>query len=289
MTLKDLGPLKNTPKPDLSFITTVGGGPSSAVDIQNVALGLIDESDRLRLREKPYPGLEDLAASLASAGQSTPLFVRPAGDRYELVSGYRRRAALEMLGAPSALVRIYHGLDDAAAYDLAISENADRDALTDWERAVACLRLRDAGRTADEIARQFGWGNRRQAEIHVALARDSSPSLRAALQRRVIGLSLAVILLPAFRDTAAYPESRQNEILTWVEESKPTVQALRQKLRPPAAHRTAERPIFRERKNGRIDFSGTIDPSKPEEFDAIADELRRVLRKITRLKSKTEQ
>src|SRR5687768_10892157 len=96
---------------------------SDNVEIKEVLLSLIQESDRLRLRQRPYAGVDELAADIRARGQTTPLFVMPLGDGcYELISGYRRRAALELLKAQTALVRIYRRLDSEQAYDLAISE-----------------------------------------------------------------------------------------------------------------------------------------------------------------------
>jgi ParB-like chromosome segregation protein Spo0J len=65
---------------------------------KEVSLSLIRESDRLRLRQPPYPRIEELAAQIKEHGQTTPMFVRPLHGLYELISGYRRRAALEKLG-----------------------------------------------------------------------------------------------------------------------------------------------------------------------------------------------
>jgi ParB family chromosome partitioning protein len=87
---------------------------------KEVSLSLIRESDRLRLRQPSYPRIEELAAQIKEHGQTTPMFVRLLhGGLYELISGYRRRAALEKLGISTALVRVFD-VDETEAYSLAI-------------------------------------------------------------------------------------------------------------------------------------------------------------------------
>lgn len=156
-------------------------------ETQDLALELIDESDLLRLRLPPYPSIEELADKIRRFGQTTPLFVRPKGDGYELISGYRRRAALELIGATTAYCRVYRELSDSDAYDLAISENQDRGSLTDLERAEICVRLQREGKTSPQIATRTGWTGERQVYNHLRLARDGSKEIRATLQAGRIG------------------------------------------------------------------------------------------------------
>ena len=70
---------------------------STESETLRVPLSQIKESDRLRLRRPPYDGIDDLAEKIKRDGQSTAMFVRqlkPA--EFELISGYRRKAALEL-------------------------------------------------------------------------------------------------------------------------------------------------------------------------------------------------
>jgi ParB family transcriptional regulator, chromosome partitioning protein len=78
----------------------------------------IEESERFRLRIPPTR-LEALAESIRAHGQIVPLFVRENGlGTSYLIAGYRRRAALELLGA-ATLVSVF----DDDAYDLAVTDN----------------------------------------------------------------------------------------------------------------------------------------------------------------------
>src|SRR5688572_4740013 len=57
---------------------------------REVPLALIKESDRLRLRELPYQGIEELAEKIRLHGQTSPVFIRGIPEGFELIAGYRR-------------------------------------------------------------------------------------------------------------------------------------------------------------------------------------------------------
>lgn len=285
--------------PDLSFLTRDGAGRASGVEIRTVPLSAIIESDQLRLREPPYPHVGELGAAIQRDGQSTPLFVRPLADgQYELISGYRRRAALESIAAPAAIVRIYEGLSDAEAFSLAVSENADRKALTDWERAVACQRMRDDGVPVDEIARRFSWSSRRSAENHLRIAREASPPLREALQHAQIAVKHAVELLKAFAQHST-PEPLQQEIIQTVivrglsAAKIPRLVAQHAAPSEPSPSPRIEGWHISESKTGVISFRGRAMPDNPDQLEAVANELASLLRKLRnqrrRLLSQDEQ
>src|SRR5262245_63336986 len=61
----------------------------------------------------------ELARDIQTRGQTTPIFVRPHNDNYQLVSGFRRVAALKLLGQIHALARVFHGLTHEQAVALA--------------------------------------------------------------------------------------------------------------------------------------------------------------------------
>ena len=58
--------------------------------------------------------LNTLAQSIRESGVLVPALARPAGDRYELISGHRRLAACKLLGLPTIPV-IVRDLTDAEA------------------------------------------------------------------------------------------------------------------------------------------------------------------------------
>lgn len=183
---------------------------SAGAVIHEIPLAQIRESDHLRLRQPPYPNIEELAEQIRVRGQTTPMFVKEwEHSLYILISGYRRKAALELLGASTALVRIFE-LDDEAAYDLAISENQHRDALSEIERADIAKKLQSTGKTQPEIATRMGWANDRTVRRYIQLAEEATPPLRDVLQNRALSFRAAMVFVAHGVDL---PEKRQREIL----------------------------------------------------------------------------
>lgn len=90
---------------------------------------------------RPVRGVARLAANIKRFGQLTPVVVRPDGDAYTLVCGYRRMAALAEAGCTHAKVRVLADLDDQTAAALYIAENC----LVDGVSSNAVRDLSEAG------------------------------------------------------------------------------------------------------------------------------------------------
>lgn len=72
--------------------------------------------------------------SIAEDGQYVPILVRPAGTGYEIAAGRRRLAACKALGR-KVLARVT-ALDDDAMLTLQYRENAERENISTFERAL---------------------------------------------------------------------------------------------------------------------------------------------------------
>ncbi len=79
---------------------------------------------------RPIRAVARLAANIKRFGQLTPVVVRPEGDVYTLVCGYRRMAALAEAGFTHANVRVVADLDDETAAALYIAENCLADGIS---------------------------------------------------------------------------------------------------------------------------------------------------------------
>ena len=68
---------------------------SDTMQVRDIPIKLIDGN-----KDNSYAmtAIDDLAESIEIAGLQQPLVVRPVGDRYLLLAGHRRKAALEQLG-----------------------------------------------------------------------------------------------------------------------------------------------------------------------------------------------
>lgn len=108
-----------------------------------VALDEIAADPVFRLR--PEGDVSVLAASIGRLGQLQPVELRPlpgvgeGGPRYQLVAGFRRRAALELLQRDRALSRVHEALSDDDAWALALVQGLTGEALPEND----LLALRD--------------------------------------------------------------------------------------------------------------------------------------------------
>jgi ParB family transcriptional regulator, chromosome partitioning protein len=87
-------------------------------------------------------GIRDLAESIAQIGLTQPITVRTRGDDYELIAGERRLRAHRLLNKPS-IEAIVVDVDDGQAAAMALSENIDREGLTDFEIAEGIRQLEE--------------------------------------------------------------------------------------------------------------------------------------------------
>ncbi len=132
--------------------TTGAIGAVSQSIAQLKARSIVDIDPRMidnagfRDRLDDDPDLEELAASIGEYGQQVPVLLRPNpndAERYEVVYGRRRVAALKLLGQPvKAMVRV---LDDAALVMAQGQENSARRDLTFIEKANFARQMNEAG------------------------------------------------------------------------------------------------------------------------------------------------
>jgi len=133
-------------------------------------------------REK-LENIEELAASIkASGGLLQPLVVTKAKEGWELIAGARRLAALHLLGAKDAPVRVLSVASEAADV-LRLVENLQRDGLSGWDtcRAIHALlpQFQSQRKLAEAIGKTESYVSKCMAVV------NSKPELE-----RVQGLSL---------------------------------------------------------------------------------------------------
>jgi hypothetical protein len=105
--------------------TTAPAHATGAVDF--VPLAEIDADATFRLREEG--DVADLAASIGRLGQLVPIEVRPLPGlapedppRWQVLSGFRRLAALRLLARERVLARVHPVLDDDDAWGIALAQ-----------------------------------------------------------------------------------------------------------------------------------------------------------------------
>lgn len=135
----------------------------------------IDISKLTTFKNHPFKVLEDekmdsLVESIKENGVLAPILVRKlSGDKYEIISGHRRKRACEIAGI-SKIPAIIKDLDDDEAIILMVDSNIQREEILPSEKAYAYkMKLealshqglkKDGGESADQIAEAEGIGQR---------------------------------------------------------------------------------------------------------------------------------
>lgn len=125
--------------------------------IVKIDLSLIDDSPyQPRMQYDPME-IDNLAHSLAAAGQEDPVTIRQKSGRYELIGGHRRVRAARSLGWTEIIANII-ARNDREAELATMVQNEARIDLTDYERGKLYQRALESGfaSTQTEIAHLFG-------------------------------------------------------------------------------------------------------------------------------------
>lgn len=135
---------------------------------QRLPIDMLFPSPLQPRQDFPEEQLEALAQSIRERGILQPLLVRPAGGRdhgsgYEIVAGERRWRAAQRAGLHD-VPAVVREMGDAAALELALIENLQRQDLSALDEAEAFRRLVDEfGHSQDGLARALG-----RSRSHVA-------------------------------------------------------------------------------------------------------------------------
>jgi ParB family chromosome partitioning protein len=134
--------------------------------IETIPFSEIDLSDH-QFRFRVNLRIGNLAGSIAAEGQQFPVILRRKRDgKLQVISGFRRLAAIDKLGWDKVKAVIRNDLDDdAEACRVSILENEIRQTYNDLDRAYAILAYRRMGKTAGEIEEIFKVGARQRQRL----------------------------------------------------------------------------------------------------------------------------
>jgi ParB/RepB/Spo0J family partition protein len=135
------------------YVEQVAGARGSGVT--ELSLGEIDLSNT-QFEYRLDPDLALLVDSIKKDGQQIPVIVRGTKPPYQLVCGFRRTRSIREIGGAVVKAIILPDLPDDKAHRLSVLENEERKSLTDLDRANACKRLQEEGKTQEEIAAIMG-------------------------------------------------------------------------------------------------------------------------------------
>ena len=105
--------------------------------IEKISLDLIDDFNNHPFKVVEDESLKELADSINENGLLEPLVVRrKENGRFEMLSGHRRKKALELIGATEAICNIKN-LSDEEAIILMVDSNIYREKIFPSEKAYA--------------------------------------------------------------------------------------------------------------------------------------------------------
>ncbi len=138
--------------------------------------------------------IDALASSITAHGLLQNLTVSPTEtDKFEVIAGGRRLAALKSLAKSGAIARDFavpcQIIESDGASEVSLAENVQRVAMDAMDEVEAFSALADAGQSVEDIARRFGIGAR-HVEQRLALA-ALSPKIKAAYRRGDVTLDAA--------------------------------------------------------------------------------------------------
>jgi len=196
---RGLTSLMSTPVPIESAPTkpTATPPPDDAPDVgelRHVDIGEIRADPRQPRQRFDETALDELAASIRTAGLMQPIVLRPlkAGG-YQIVVGERRWRAAQKVGM-TKVPAVIREIDDQTAAEWALIENIQREDLNPMERAEAFRRLTDEFEmTHQEVAERVGL-NRSTITNFIRLL-DLDDLTRDAVGRGRLGQAHARLLL----------------------------------------------------------------------------------------------
>lgn len=104
--------------------------------VQNIPLSQIDGFEDHPFKVKDDEDMQRLVESIREYGVLIPAVARPKGDRYELISGHRRKAACEVLGIETLPVIVREMTKEEAVITM-VDSNVQREHILPSEKAFA--------------------------------------------------------------------------------------------------------------------------------------------------------
>jgi ParB family chromosome partitioning protein len=156
--------------------------------------------------------MDELTALIREHGVVQPVIVRPAGDRYQLVAGYRRREAARRAGL-TAIPAVPEADAGETSRQKMLVENLGREDLNPMDLARALDEQVQAGARQDpplsqgDVAQKFGLSRSSLTEY---LRLTKLPKcLRPLVEKRTWGIKTAGLFMT---ETSAYPDTVRDQV-----------------------------------------------------------------------------
>ncbi|MBT9099792.1 ParB/RepB/Spo0J family partition protein [Methylovulum psychrotolerans] len=151
---------------------TINLDPNVA-DVKNINVDLIEPNPFQPRRHFPETSLSELAHSIAETGLLQPISVRRSRKEgwYEIIAGERRWRAYKQL-AMAAIPAIIYACDDADMAIMAITENVEREELSDYEISKAIKQVESLFPYKTRLAEALGF---QREDMYRYFAYDALP------------------------------------------------------------------------------------------------------------------
>ena len=208
--------------------------------------------------------LNTLAQSIRESGVLVPALARPAGDRYELISGHRRLAACKLLGLPTIPV-IVRDLTDAEAIITMVDANLQREHILPSEKAFAYKMKMDAMKHQGQASRQVGTMSRTDQQI----AKESKDSARQ-IQRyiRLTNLIPEILDMVDNKEIALTPAVELSYLTKWEQQTLYKIMQM-ECATPSLSQAQRMRRMSEERRLGEGDMEDIMAEIKGNQVDCI--------------------
>lgn len=201
---------------------------------EHFPLGDIDDSDEEFQQRLDYDKeeIQRLAEDIKQNGLRNPIGIQKKGKQWQLIYGFQRVKALKILGHTTAKVNVYEGLTEKEAREHSISDNVRHGDLTDIEKALECLKLKEKGYPIEQLRRLFGV-KKSVIYNYLSIAKLDSTT-RFCVHKEFITVNHAVELarikdiskrLETLRDVVAWKWSVR-DLKTWIKEGRGPVMKL---------------------------------------------------------------
>ena len=184
-------------------------------EINQLPLGLLIPFKNHPFKVIQNEELNTLAQSIRESGVLVPALARPAGDRYELISGHRRLAACKLLGLPTIPV-IVRDLTDEEAIITLVDANLQREHILPSEKAFAYKMKMEAMKHQGKSLRHVGAMSRTDQQI----AKESQDSARQ-IQRyiRLTNLIQEILDMVDNKEIALTPAVELSYLTKWEQQT----------------------------------------------------------------------
>ena len=208
--------------------------------------------------------LNTLAQSIRESGVLVPALARPAGDRYELISGHRRLAACKLLGLPTIPV-IVRNLTDAEAIITMVDANLQREHILPSEKAFAYKMKMEAMKHQGQASRQVGTMSRTDQQI----AKESKDSARQ-IQRyiRLTNLIPEILDMVDNKEIALTPAVELSYLTKWEQQTLYKIMQMDCST-PSLSQAQRMRRMSEERRLGEGDMEDIMAEIKGNQVDCI--------------------